>query len=77
MQPDKVKHFVGCYCIAAATAMTFAPAAGLIAGIAVGVTKEIYDKLDYGGFSRKDLIADVFGALAGAGTIHLLNLFVW
>lgn len=33
--------------------------------MAVGVAKEVYDELDYGGFSGGDLAADAVGCLAG------------
>lgn len=31
----------------------------------VGVVKEVYDEIDYGGFDHKDLIADGVGCLFG------------
>lgn len=34
--------------------------------IAIGVLKELYDKKDYGLFDRKDIYADVAGAVLGA-----------
>ena len=33
---------------------------------AVGLGKEFYDQYDYGGFSEKDLVADLTGAVSGA-----------
>ena len=34
--------------------------------LAVGLGKEFYDQYDYGGFSSKDLVADLAGAVSGA-----------
>jgi len=34
--------------------------------LAVGVAKEIYDEIDYGGFDMEDLAADAAGSLAGS-----------
>lgn len=34
--------------------------------LAVGVAKEIYDEIDYGGFDMDDLAADAVGSLAGS-----------
>ncbi len=34
--------------------------------LAIGLGKELYDEQDYGGFSSKDLAADLVGALSGA-----------
>ena len=39
----------------------------------VGLTKELYDENDYGGFSSKDLAADAIGAFSGAVLSHYLN----
>lgn len=39
----------------------------------VGLTKEVYDQNDYGGFSSKDLAADAIGAFSGALLSHYLN----
>ena len=33
---------------------------------AIGLGKEFYDQYDYGGFSEKDLVADLTGAVSGA-----------
>jgi uncharacterized protein YfiM (DUF2279 family) len=43
------------------------------AAFAVGVGKELYDEEDYGGFSIKDLIPDLFGAVTGAIVSNYLN----
>ena len=43
------------------------------AALAIGVGKELYDQADYGGFSTKDLVPDLFGAVSGAIISNYLN----
>lgn len=40
----------------------------------VGLGKEIYDEIDYGGFSEKDLFYDVLGCGLGVFTIEGLDI---
>ncbi len=38
--------------------------------LAFGIAKELYDEFDYGGFSKRDLVADFLGSLAGSFLYH-------
>ncbi len=40
---------------------------------AMGVGKEIYDEVDYDGFSSKDLVPDLLGSLTGVILSNYLN----
>lgn len=69
MQDDKQKHFAASYIIGyssqLATESKYESAA--ICG-GVGLAKEAYDELDYGGFDEKDLLYDAVGCIAGIYT---------
>ena len=62
---DKVLHICISYIL-----MTYFGAAlpiwmAALFTIIIGIVKELYDQKDYGGFSWKDLIADVVGIVLG------------
>ncbi|MGD1527139.1 hypothetical protein [Vibrio owensii] len=40
----------------------------------VGLAKEIYDEVDYGGFSERDLVADLIGCGAGIALNEVTGL---
>lgn len=42
--------------------------------MAVGVAKEVYDEIDYGGFSEKDLVADLLGCGVGVVVNEVTDL---
>lgn len=74
IQLDKVYHFLACWFITCVAAMPFIglfdskPLAGLAGagiGMLFGVGKEVYDKCRGGSVSKGDLLADLFGCLAG------------
>jgi putative lipoprotein len=50
--------------------------AGIGAGVALtaGVAKEVYDELDYGGASYKDLVFDVAGTVVGVAAAWLIDI---
>lgn len=62
MTPDKQAHFLAGAAIAATTALYLDPLYGLIAGIAAGAVKELYDRAGYGTPDFKDFIATALGA---------------
>jgi uncharacterized protein YfiM (DUF2279 family) len=80
---DKTKHFQACMIISytGETLLhksekkphmkTVLYATGI--SMLVGLGKELYDENDYGGFSKKDLMADALGAFSGALLSHYLN----
>lgn len=44
---------------------------------AAGLAKEVYDEIDYGGFSGKDMFYDVLGCIIGIeASIHILGINV-
>lgn len=73
---DKIKHFTASFYLAAASRWlgrhryNIPQGEDIWVGIgfsfSVGVLKEIHDKKDYGLFSWKDIVYDLFGALCGA-----------
>jgi len=79
LAPDRQLHFAGSLAIAASLRVEGRPRAESVAGsFAIGVAKEIYDaalkpsRLGRGA-SRKDLVADLAGALAGVLLIAAID----
>ena len=62
---DKVLHFVAGGVIAFGCALIFGPVAGILAGAAAGILKEIRDEIVYGGADWRDLLATCAGAMVG------------
>lgn len=81
---DKVAHFGVCFAIttilSAIINTPLGPVIGMLVAFALGLGKEIYDKVKGGPFSLGDLVADFIG-LASAGicvTILMhLHLTLW
>lgn len=82
---DKIKHFTACFIVAFLTALIEAALgaeyhyswlAGFVAGIAIGVGKEYGDKCAVGNrWDWSDIVADSFGAVAGASVGSLVSIF--
>ncbi len=71
-ESDKQKHFIVSAAIASSVHLytnNWKKAAG--ACLAAGVGKEIYDKIDYGRFDKRDIAADVLGCAAGLAFSNL------
>lgn len=51
-------------------------AVGAGVGLTAGVAKEVYDELDYGGASYKDLVFDVAGVAVGVVAAWLIDLAI-
>lgn len=74
---DKIVYFTTCVLLAGVTSATLthfvAPITAAIIGcgstVIIGLLKEIYDKITKYAFNTKDLIADLIGAIVGAGII--------
>lgn len=64
---DKVMHCLACMVVAMTVSVwTGYAAVGAVAAVAVGIGKEVYDKLMGEDFDWKDVAADAVGAAAGA-----------
>lgn len=66
---DKILHFAAGLIIAVAVGWIVAPMAGLLAGMAAGVLKEVRDELAYGGSDLRDLLVTCVGAAVGWAAI--------
>ena len=64
---DKALHFVAGLAIALAVGWLVSPMAGLLAGMAAGVLKEIRDEWAYGGADLRDMLVIFAGAAVGWG----------
>ena len=74
IEEDKQKHFVVSYVIGVGTNFVFEDwKTSLVACSAVGLGKEIYDEIDYNGFSEEDLAYDILGCSLGILTVEGLN----
>lgn len=62
---DKALHFVAGLGIALVIGWLVSPMAGLIAGMAAGVLKEICDEIAYGGADLRDMLVTCAGAAVG------------
>lgn len=85
METDKIQHFAVCAVIAFAFAMIayawgvqLAWPALLGVGVAMlaGLGKELYDLWDYGRFDWRDMEADFYGGVTGAGVWLIVSLFI-
>ena len=63
---DKLLHFLAGAAVAFGCALIFGPVAGILAGAAAGIAKEIRDEIVYGGADLRDLLATCGGAMVGA-----------
>jgi len=61
--PDKQAHFLAGAAIAATAALYTTPFLGIIAAVAAGVAKELYDLSGRGTLDAKDFVATALGAL--------------
>jgi len=43
--------------------------------MSVGVAKELYDEVDYGGFSKEDLLADAVGCAIGISGMKIIQVY--
>lgn len=64
---DKALHFAAGLGIALAVGWLLSPMAGLLAGMAAGVLKEIRDEWAYGGADLRDMLVTFAGAAVGWG----------
>ncbi|MCY9861313.1 hypothetical protein OTK49_02130 [Vibrio coralliirubri] len=74
MDNDKIMH------LTASSAIGFAANGyfdnhqdALVTCLSVGLAKEIYDEIDYGGFSGQDLVADAIGCGLGVVSAEYLG----
>lgn len=65
MADDKKLHMTCGFCIALFVGV-YSPKLGLMAGMAAGIAKEIYDYFSYGVFDKMDMLATWAGAAIGA-----------
>ena len=64
---DKIKHFAACLVVAVVASICLHPCLALLAALAVGVGKELYDKfIKRTTFDWVDIWADAWGAFLGA-----------
>lgn len=66
-------HFLSCFFIT----LGIFPLIGfwsMLLAFVVGVLKEVVDKIEYGLFDKKDLLADCIGIIAGGAICGLLCL---
>lgn len=76
VQEDKIKHAgVSMVIGASAEAITENVLQASTICMAVGTAKEVYDELDYGGFSTGDLIADAIGCAIGISGVKLIQVY--
>jgi uncharacterized protein YfiM (DUF2279 family) len=74
VEEDKLKHFSVSYGIGVGTSLIFDDwKTSLVACSAVGLGKEIYDEIDYNGFSKEDLAYDILGCSLGVLTVEGLS----
>lgn len=77
MAVDKLKHFAACLIIALVVGFALNLWWGLGISIGVGLAKEVYDNVSGKGVSDiKDAVADIVGAVVGAGIVGAINGFV-
>lgn len=62
---DKLLHFAAGLAIASVVGWFVSPMAGLLAGMAAGVIKEIRDEWAYGGADLRDMLVTCAGAAVG------------
>lgn len=72
MEKDKILHFTCCLLITIIMSLITNIPIGFVTAVIIGLGKELIDKLDYGLFDIKDLIADILGA--SLGTVIMLLL---
>lgn len=66
IENDKILHAGVSTAIGAASyAYTEDYTTSMISCVAVGLAKEVYDEVDYGGFDEKDLMYDALGCATG------------
>tara|TARA_Y100001960_G_scaffold334183_1_gene446592 strand:+ start:4810 stop:5157 length:348 start_codon:yes stop_codon:yes gene_type:complete len=74
IEKDKQKHFAVSYSVGVGTSLIFDDwKTSLVACSAVGLGKEIYDEIDYHGFSKEDLAYDILGCSLGVLTVEGLS----
>lgn len=73
--PDKTKHFAVGAAIGSVGTLVFKDKYdGILAGVAVGLAKEIYDSRGHGTCSAQDFAVTALGAMAGAyGTAWIVS----
>lgn len=71
---DKIMHFTASSAIGFAVNGYFEDhQTALAACVTVGLAKELYDQVDYGGFSGQDLVADALGCGLGVVSAEYLG----
>lgn len=74
IEDDKIMHFTFSYAIGAASSHFISnPFTSLAACNSIGLAKEIYDEIDYGGFSKDDMIANFSGCATGMISYKLIG----
>jgi len=73
---DKICHFLIGATIAIIVTLLSEPLYGVIAGVVVGLIKELYDHYTYDLFDFFDLFATVAGAVIGVMALHLLLIWI-
>jgi len=71
---DKLYHFAaGAYSGYTGYKVFKTPESPIVSAFAIGLGKEVYDEITYGGFDDADLLATTLGGVAIHFTIKLIN----
>lgn len=74
IEDDKIMHFTFSYAIGTVSSHFISnPFTSLAACNSIGAAKELYDEIDYGGFSKDDMIANFAGCATGMISYKLIG----
>lgn len=72
MYLDKVLHFFISFALVFVLSIPFTPVTAVGFTFAIGILKEVYDQISYGGWSWGDIIANILGIALAFAIIKII-----